>query len=250
METLEVFKILKTTEGIITTTLVFSVGCNMSCKYCEMPELKHKELRNDVELTPQQLIDFIIKQDESSLNPTNVIMFAAGEPLLHPNFLKETAIIAHKMGLKVAVETSFYVEKEAIDIVFPYIDEYCISIKLMDDQKHKEYTGVSNFKILENIIYFGKNLALNKNNTINAVITIPIIPGVNDTRKNTEETLCFAYRYGFKKVIALPFISYEDKYRNLGLDYPPSRNDDYLFYKKFSSIQTLTNMYSMGYTFL
>ena len=54
----------------------------------------------------------------------------------------------------------------------------------MDDEKHKEYTGISNKKILENV---KKMATLNKS----MVIRIPVIPGFNDSTENIKQTAEF-----------------------------------------------------------
>ena len=54
----------------------------------------------------------------------------------------------------------------------------------MDDAVHKEYTGVSNQLIIDNLIRLS---ALTKK----IIIRIPIIPHVNDDKKNIEQTADF-----------------------------------------------------------
>ncbi len=54
----------------------------------------------------------------------------------------------------------------------------------MDDNIHKEYTGVSNKIILDNICRLSK---LNKS----MVIRVPIIYGVNDSEENIRSTALF-----------------------------------------------------------
>ena len=82
----------------------------------------------------------------------------------------------------------------------------------MDDEKHKEYTGISNKKILENV---KKMATLNKS----MVIRIPVIPGFNDSTENIKQTAEFV-KENVKnpKMELLPYHMLGlDKYKDLGL---------------------------------
>ena len=83
----------------------------------------------------------------------------------------------------------------------------------MDSIKHKEYTGVENNLILENV----KKLAsLNKN----IVIRIPIIPGFNDNFENIRNTaICVKENILNPRIELLPYHKFGvDKYKKLGLE--------------------------------
>ena len=69
----------------------------------------------------------------------------------------------------------------------------------MNDEIHKEYTGVSNSLILENL---AKLLALKS-----AVwVRVPVIPGVNDTKMEMEKIKSFFETNGYpEKVELLPY---------------------------------------------
>ena len=61
---------------------------------------------------------------------------------------------------------------------------FLIDLKLMDSEKHKEYTGVHNDKILSNI------KALSKTDC-ELVFRIPLIKNVNDDEENIRKTAEF-----------------------------------------------------------
>jgi pyruvate formate lyase activating enzyme len=85
----------------------------------------------------------------------------------------------------------------------------------MDDDRHREYVGVSNRPILENLE------ALNKLGS-NVWIRVPLIPGVNDDQKNIDATAAFVA--SLDKPYPVHLLPYHkvggDKYRRLGTDYP------------------------------
>ena len=54
-----------------------------------------------------------------------------------------------------------------------------MDLKLVDDDMHRKYTGVSNEKILH-------NLQLRRESGIPCVIRTPLIPGITDTKENLD----------------------------------------------------------------
>ena len=85
----------------------------------------------------------------------------------------------------------------------------------MDDKKHKKYTGISNQKILSNLVELAKTGA-----DIN--IRIPLIKGVNDDEENIVQSAKFiAALAGDKKTVnILPFHNIAiPKYLKLGQDF-------------------------------
>ncbi|MDR2449952.1 MAG: pyruvate formate lyase-activating protein, partial [Prevotellaceae bacterium] len=74
-------------------------------------------------------------------------------------------------------ETSGYAPATVFREIVALTDLVLFDLKLMDEAKHKQYTGVSNGKILENLNYLcvsGKAF----------IIRIPLIPEVNDNEAN------------------------------------------------------------------
>jgi pyruvate formate lyase activating enzyme len=87
----------------------------------------------------------------------------------------------------------------------------------MDAQEHRQYIGVSNERILDNlkkVVAFGTPV----------VIRIPIVPGHNGTRENMLATARFIVEElgnRVKQVQLLPFKKLgEEKYAALGMPYP------------------------------
>lgn len=89
-------------------------------------------------------------------------------------------------------------------------------IKHMDPEIHKEYTGVTNDRILANL----KRLTEEERELI---LRIPVIPHVNDDKKNMEATADFIRNELGGRVRTLQLLSFmrlgEEKYASLGLPY-------------------------------
>jgi len=162
---------------------VCSVGLDRSrCTFCgECVRACHTGAREIVGQTMtvaqvmEQIEKDIIFYDESGGGVT----FSGGEPLMQPEFLEAVLKACKTMEIHTAVETSGYAKPETIKRIAQYVDLFLYDIKSMDDEKHKEATGVSNKLILSNIRDLSEWHP-------NVEIRFPVIPGVNDDIENVK----------------------------------------------------------------
>ncbi len=108
------------------------------------------------------------------------VTFSGGEPLMQPEFLLELLKECKANSLHATIDTSGYSDPEIIKRIQPYTDLFLYDLKLMDDEDHIMYTGVSNKTILQNL----KSLVLHEKQI---VIRIPVVPGITNTEKNIRE---------------------------------------------------------------
>ncbi|WP_455543354.1 glycyl-radical enzyme activating protein [Intestinibacter sp.] len=168
------------------------------------------------QMTKEMTTDEVIKEIEKDfiffLSSGGGVTFSGGEPTYQLEFLRELVYFFYKKGIYTAIETCALFDFEKCKDVFEKLDHIFVDIKNMDDDKHKEYTGISNKKILENI---KKMATLNKS----MVIRVPVIPGFNDSIENIEETAKFVKEnVGNPKIELLPYHMLGlDKYKALGL---------------------------------
>ncbi len=135
---------------------------------------------------------------------------SGGDPALQPEFTVEFLKQCQEHYIDTAVETSGFATWEVIREIAQYADLLLMDIKHMNPARHKEGTGVSNERILENIARLaamGKKIR----------IRLPLIPGYNDTADNLRQTAEFMQAHGLKYIDLLPFhLAGEHKYRKLG----------------------------------
>jgi pyruvate formate lyase activating enzyme len=156
------------------------------------------------------------------------VTFSGGEPLLQSDFLRALLQTCHEREIHAAVDTTGFAAPAVLDRVSSLVDLFLYDLKLMDDEKHRHYTGVSNALILSNL----RRLSA-AGHAI--VIRMPIIPGVNDGDENITRTGEFVSSLPNRhRVDILPYHNTaEDKYRRLGGVYrlpglhapPPERMD-------------------------
>jgi pyruvate formate lyase activating enzyme len=171
------------------------------------------------------------------------VTFSGGEPLAQPNFLKALLQACRRQQIHTAVDTCGYVSKEQLLSVAPLVDLFLYDLKIMDDAKHRQYTGVSNVPILENL----KALANSHNNIW---IRMPIIPGVNDDDENLEAVAKFVVSVpGVQQINLLPYHKTGIvKFKRLQQTYPleniPEPSPEHLEKagQKFSRLGLITKM--------
>lgn len=127
------------------------------------------------------------------------VTFSGGEPLAQLEFLDAILEKCKKKGIHTVLDTCGYASFDELEKIADKVDLFLYDFKLMDDEKHREATGVSNKLIIENL----KKLA-EKGSRI--VVRIPIIEGVNDTDENITKTAEFiASLPGIKEISLLPY---------------------------------------------
>lgn len=141
------------------------------------------------------------------------VTFSGGEPLMQPDFLLETVSLL-EAGLSRAIETSGYAKAEDFRRVVSQMDLVMMDLKVMDDDMHRHWTGVSNRLIHENARQL---MAMD----IPFIIRIPLIPTVSDRAENFRQTAAFLQ--GAKNLLRVELLPYHvtagAKYAMLGQAY-------------------------------
>ena len=132
-----------------------------------------------IEMEAEQLAKKLLKDKAFLEANQGGITVSGGEPTSQPEFLLE--LLKQLQGIHRAIETCGYCEEALFREVLNHLEFVMMDIKHTDSKIHQHYTGKDNAKIL-------KNLQILKESGKPFVIRIPLIPGINDTRENLEET--------------------------------------------------------------
>lgn len=109
------------------------------------------------------------------------VTFSGGEPLMQSEFLNEILDRCGELGIHRTVDTSGLASSRTLLETAKRTDLFLYDLKLMDPVKHKEWTGVGNRRILENL----KMLA---ETGVEIQIRIPVIRGVTADDENIDAT--------------------------------------------------------------
>jgi pyruvate formate lyase activating enzyme len=141
------------------------------------------------------------------------ITLSGGEPLLQVNFAKNLLLRAHQEVISTVVETSGGVSLKTLLAVMQYVDLFLYDFKIFDNDKHLQYTGVSNNSIKKNLKTLIKEGA-------NILVRMPLIPGINDSSDDMKKTLDYLKNIGVKRFTILPYHQYgTGKYVSIGASY-------------------------------
>ena len=103
---------------------------------------------------------------------------------MHSDYLIKALKECGKRMYHRVVDTTCFASLETLLEVAKNCEMFLIDLKVMDSKRHKDYTGVSNEKILSNIV------ELSKTNR-EMIFRIPLIKGINSDLINIERTAQF-----------------------------------------------------------
>lgn len=167
------------TDGNGITTLVAFHGCSLGCAYCLNPKCRVYD-KNMKRMSAMEVMDVLRKDELYFVATKGGVTFGGGEPFLHSMFIKEVLDLGAKEW-NVTVETSLNVPKEYIEPLLPYIDEYIVDVKDMDDTVYRRYTRRSSELMKSNLKWLVDNGYAD-----HIICRVPLIPGYNDETYQEE----------------------------------------------------------------
>jgi len=182
---------------------VFLKGCPLRCPWCHNPEgqnpdleimsprTSHGEITGPTDAEPvgrvanvSQIMEEIEKDilffDESGGGAT----FSGGEPLMQAEFLLALLQACKAKDIHTALDTSGFAPREVFLSIRDWVDLVLFDLKIMNDEQHRKYTGVSNRLILENL----RALDETRKRT---VVRFPVVPQLTDTEENIADIVAF-----------------------------------------------------------
>jgi pyruvate formate lyase activating enzyme len=127
--------------------------------------------------TPEELISELLKDQVFYQTSGGGLTFSGGEPMIQTDFLSRVLPHCKEAGMHVALDTSGAASWERYERILSWVDLILFDLKLMDEERHKQATGLSNATILENarrLAAAGKSMW----------IRTPVIPGYTDDPEN------------------------------------------------------------------
>ena len=154
--------------------------CNKCVEKCPSRAMQ----RIDRQVEVKELVDLVTREEIFTRVSGGGVTISGGEPLYQPEFLKELLQGMKQAGVPTCIETSMFAKQEVLESIAPYVDQFLVDIKILDEETHKKYTGVSNQQILSNFRYLaglGKPI----------LVRIPLIPGITATEENLRAIRAF-----------------------------------------------------------
>ena len=151
-----------------------SWGCNMRCPWCQNDHISRGPVRS-VRVTPEQIISRALElRSQGNIG----IAYTYNEPLIMPEFIRDTAFPAHDAGLKNVLVTNGMADPDLLADLLPAIDALNIDLKTIRADQYAKIGGDLD-TVLTNIRQSAKSA--------HTEVTALIVPGFNDSEAEMEE---------------------------------------------------------------
>lgn len=166
-------------------SLTFSfgtMGCNMSCSFCQnyslsQPPRQGREVAGE-QVTPEGLIEAAKRSGAASIS------YTYSEPTIFFELMRDTATLAHPAGLKNIMVSNGFQSRQCLDALSGLIDAVNIDLKAMNRDFYERVCGAKLAPVLKNLIHM-RNLGWW------IEVTTLLIPGVNDADEELKELADF-----------------------------------------------------------
>lgn len=203
-------------KGIVATDGLFPVPRDLcdACDTCADFCLNSAREKAGQAYTQEELMKELEKDKMFYEESGGGITLSGGEVMTQDmDYLMGILKTCHKKGYSVNIDTCGHADYSRFERVLPYVDTFLYDIKHMDNDKHKELTGLGNELILSN---------LKKLNQAGAKIhlRIPLIEGLNTSDEDITDMAEFIKDL---KIVKLSLLEYHSignsKYDRIDMEY-------------------------------
>lgn len=181
-------------------SLIFSVGffgCNFRCPFCQNYSISQRTEESAPHISPEALVREALKEGSFG------IAYTYSEPLVHFEYVLETARIAREKGLKNILVSNGYLNPEPAEELLSLLDAANIDLKAFNNDFYQKVVGGR----LNPVKEFIRRAAAK----IHLEVTTLVIPGKNDDPAEIEEAARFLS--GLNKKIPYHLTCYYPRYK-------------------------------------
>lgn len=189
------------------------------CDRCQTHECVRACLQDALSVTGKWMtVDEVMKKvrrDAPVYRGKGGITVSGGDPLVYHRFVAELLERCQAEGINTVLESELAAPTRNLEAVAPYVDGYLADLKIVDERRHLEATGLSNRVIMANLRWLGRTCP------DKVCLRVPIIPGFTDSDENLYAIGAFCRQSGFPRVNILPYHKLgATKHERLGNAYP------------------------------
>lgn len=162
-----------------------SFGCNLKCPFCQNHEISMVDFTENfmmdqkkpdtVYISPEALTDKALELKRAG----NIgVAYTYNEPLVGWEYVRDTAKLVRKAGMKNVIVTNGSVSLEVLEEILPFTDAMNIDLKSFREEGYRKLGGS-----LETVKAFIVRAA----QSCHVELTTLIVPGENDTAEEMEE---------------------------------------------------------------
>lgn len=156
---------------------VGSIGCNLSCSFCQNCDISQTTV-DDYPWLRHHTVEQVLSYTDQYSNNLG-IAYTYNEPTVYFEFMMDLARESHKQGLKNVMVSNGYIASEPLSEVLELIDAFNIDLKAFNNEFYRKFTDARLKPVKNNLIAIrkgGKHLE----------ITNLVIPTLNDNEKEFE----------------------------------------------------------------
>jgi pyruvate formate lyase activating enzyme len=112
------------------------------------------------------------------------VTLSGGEVCMQTDFAAGILDACKASGFHTAIQTNLAYDYSLLEKLLPSLDMVMADIKIADNGKHQEYTGIGNAEVL-------KSASILDNSGLPYVIRTPVVPGVNDNAEDIKAIAVF-----------------------------------------------------------
>ena len=187
---------------------IATVGCNLHCKNCQNWEISQENPENV--LAEEAPPDAIVQAAQERRCPS--IAYTYTEPLVYYEYTLDTSIKAREAGIKNALVTAGYINKEPLEKLCRYTDAATVDIKCIRDDFYRDICS-GTVKPVQNALVTMKTLGLH------VEVSNLVIPTLNDSDADLQN-LCRWVAESMGKETPFHFLQFFPRYRMTNL--PPT----------------------------
>ena len=158
-----------------------SYGCNLRCPFCQNHEISWSERAWEFsQEAPYYAPEELVKIAAGCRDRGNIgIAFTYNEPLIGYEYVRDTAKLAHEIGLKIVMVTNGTAEPCVAEELSGLVDAMNIDLKGFTDRYYREVLKGDREMVLEFITAAVK--------FCHVELTTLIVPGENDSEEEMEQ---------------------------------------------------------------
>ncbi|MCL2499140.1 MAG: glycyl-radical enzyme activating protein [Defluviitaleaceae bacterium] len=147
-------------DGIHVYNAKHCKSCLMCAGVCPATAIKAV----GIQMTVDEIMD-VIGKDEKFYGTSGGVTISGGEPLLYLNGCLDILRRVKGLGYSAAIDTSGYfdtdnADNDCLNELIELTDLFLWDYKITNNEKHRDYTGVGNERILHNLHLFNKKNAV------------------------------------------------------------------------------------------
>ena len=201
-----------TVDGPGIRTLFFLSGCPLRCLYCHNPETWQQA--SGIQMDTLKLLN-LVKRYKPYYGDTGGVTFSGGEPIMQAGYLAEALKVLKEANINTCLDTSGYSKSPLLTEILSHTDLVIYDVKAVNPELYQKITG-QDMQVTSDFLKLAQSLK------VKLWIRQVIVPGLNDTIENIDETARLIASLDYvEKVELLPYHTLgTTKYQKLDIKYP------------------------------